>query len=247
MPEIKSVRVRQIMDSRGNPTVECDVVLDGGAHGRAAVPSGASTGSFEAIELRDADGRSVTRAIANINNIIAPALLGMDATAQSDIDNKMIALDGTENKSNLGANAILAVSLAVAHAAAAAKHIPLYKHIRELYQTSNIKHQTYILPRPMMNIINGGAHADNGLDVQEFMIVPKTKTFADAVRMGAEIFHSLKSILKSSGYVTSVGDEGGFAPHLKTTREALDLIIQAIKAAGYKPGDDVGLALSLTT
>lgn len=253
---IKNIHARQIIDSRGNPTVECDVILENGAGlpagvltkaGRASVPSGASTGTFEAHELRDGTaaymGRGVLTAVKNVNEIIAPALIGMDATAQSEIDNKMIALDGTPNKSRLGANAILAVSMAVAHAAANARQIPLYKYLNSTLCTL---HSTLSLPRPMMNIINGGAHADNGLDIQEFMIIPNgAKTFADAVRMGAEVFHNLKSILKKSGNSTNVGDEGGFAPNFDNTTTALDAIISAITAAGYTPGADISIGLDV--
>ena len=204
------IHARQIMDSRGNPTVECDVTLSNGAFGRAAVPSGASTGSFEAIELRDGGTeymvRGVSHAVRNVNEIIAPAIVGMDATHQTEIDEKMLALDGTENKSKLGANAILAVSLAIARAAANSEQISLYKYIARVYGNDN----PCVLPRPMMNIVNGGAHADNGLDVQEFMIIPVgAKSESDAIRMGATVFHHLKSILKRGGNSTNVGDEGG--------------------------------------
>ena len=248
MFSIQSVHARQIMDSRGNPTIECDIILDGGAFGRAAVPSGASTGSFEALELRDGDnaymGKGVLTAVKNVNEIIAPALIGMDASKQSELDNKMLELDGTQNKGTLGANAILAVSLAAAHAVANAKNIPLYKYIAEIYGNTN----PCVLPRPMMNIINGGAHADNGLDAQEFMIIPNgAKSETDAIRMGSEIFHHLKSILKRSGNSTNVGDEGGFAPNFHSCTEALDTIIAAIQDAGYTPGSDVSIGLDVAS
>ena len=248
MYEIKYVHARQIMDSRGNPTTECDIKLSNGAFGRAAVPSGASTGSFEAIELRDGGtsymGKGVSRAVKNINEIIAPAIIGMDANQQTALDEKMLALDGTPNKSKLGANAILAVSLAAAHAVANAKQIPLYKYIAEIYGNNN----PCVLPRPMMNIINGGAHADNGLDAQEFMIIPNgAKSETDAIRMGSEIFHRLKSILKRGHNSTNVGDEGGFAPNFNSTREALDTIMTAITDAGYKPGTEVSIGLDVAS
>ena len=248
MFSIKTVHARQIMDSRGNPTIECDITLDGGAFGRAAVPSGASTGSFEALELRDGGnaymGKGVLTAVKNVNEIIAPAIIGMDASDQTALDEKMIALDGTSNKEKLGANAILAVSLAAAHAVAAQKNIPLYKYIAEIYGNSN----PCVLPRPMMNIINGGAHADNGLDAQEFMIIPNgAKSESDAIRMGSEIFHNLKSILKKGGNSTNVGDEGGFAPNFHSCAEALDTIIAAIRAAGYTPGTDVSIGLDVAS
>ena len=248
MYSITKIHARQIMDSRGNPTIECDVTLDSGAFGRAAVPSGASTGKFEAIELRDGNktfmGRSVLNAIKNVNEIIAPAIIGMDATKQSEIDNKMLELDGTPNKSKLGANAILSVSLAVAHAAANAMQLPLYKYIAKIYGNPN----PCVLPRPMMNIINGGAHADNGLDAQEFMIIPNgAKNEFEAIQMGMEVFHNLKTILKKSGNSTNVGDEGGFAPNFNSCRQALDTIISAINAAGYKPGTDISIGLDVAS
>ena len=248
MFSIQSVHARQIMDSRGNPTIECDIILDGGAFGRAAVPSGASTGSFEALELRDGGnaymGKGVLTAVKNVNEIIAPALIGMDASKQSELDNKMLELDGTQNKGTLGANAILAVSLAAAHAVANQKNIPLYKYIAEIYGNTN----PCVLPRPMMNIINGGAHADNGLDAQEFMIIPNgAKSETDAIRMGSEIFHHLKSILKRGGNSTNVGDEGGFAPNFHSCTEALDTIIAAIQDAGYTPGSDVSIGLDVAS
>lgn len=248
MYEITTVHARQIMDSRGNPTIECDITLSDGAFGRAAVPSGASTGSFEALELRDGGdaymGKGVITAVKNVNEIIAPAITGMDASHQTEIDEKMLALDGTPNKARLGANAILAVSMAVAHAVAAAKRIPLYKYIAEIYGNAN----PCILPRPMMNIINGGMHADNGLDAQEFMIIPNgAKSESQAIRMGSEIFHNLKSILKKTGNSTNVGDEGGFAPNFHSCREALDTIVSAIRAAGYTPGDQVSIGLDVAS
>lgn len=248
MYEIKSVHARQIMDSRGNPTVECDIVLSGGARGRAAVPSGASTGSFEALELRDGGdaymGKGVTTAVRNVNEIIAPAIIGMAANDQTALDEKMLALDGTQNKDKLGANAILAVSLAAAHAAANQSGMPLYKYIAGVYGNAN----PCVLPRPMMNIINGGAHADNGLDAQEFMIIPNgAKSESDAIRMGSEIFHHLKKILKSGGNSTNVGDEGGFAPNFHSCAQALDTIIAAIRDAGYTPGDQVSIGLDVAS
>lgn len=248
MFSIKTVHARQIMDSRGNPTIECDITLDGGAFGRAAVPSGASTGSFEALELRDGGsaymGKGVLTAVKNVNDIIAPEIIGMDAEKQSALDEKMIELDGTQNKEKLGANAILAVSLAAAHAVANQKNIPLYKYIAEIYGNEN----PCVLPRPMMNIINGGAHADNGLDAQEFMIIPNgAKSESDAIRMGSEIFHNLKSILKQGGNSTNVGDEGGFAPNFHSCAAALDTIIAAIRSAGYVPGTDVSIGLDVAS
>lgn len=248
MYSIKKVHARQIMDSRGNPTIECDIELSGGAFGRAAVPSGASTGSFEALELRDGGnaymGKGVLTAVKNVNEIIAPAIIGMDASKQAELDEKMLALDGTPNKDKLGANAILAVSLAAAHAAAAQSKMPLYQYIARVYGNEN----PCVLPRPMMNIINGGAHADNGLDAQEFMIIPNgAKSEAEAIRMGSEIFHNLKSILKKGGNSTNVGDEGGFAPNFHSCAQALDTIIEAIKAAGYVPGDQVSIGLDVAS
>jgi enolase len=244
MFEIKKIRARQIMDSRGNPTVECEITLSGGSESRAAVPSGASTGRHEALELRDGGrdymGKGVMNAVRNVNEIIAPALAGMDAREQEALDKKMIALDGTSNKAKLGANAILAVSMAAAGAAAEQKKVPLYEHLRAI---SRQPAADYRLPRPMMNIINGGAHADNGLDVQEFMFIPIVSSETRAIKIGSEIFHNLKAILKKRGLATNVGDEGGFAPDLKTTREALDTIAEAVKAAGYEPGKDVAFAM----
>ena len=248
MPNIKHIHARQIMDSRGNPTIECDIILDDGTMGRAAVPSGASTGSFEAHELRDGGnaymGKGVLNAVKNVNEIIAPALVGMDASDQNALDEKMIELDGTPNKSKLGANAILSVSLAAAHAVANQKHVPLYKYIASVYGNETPD----VLPRPMMNIINGGAHADNGLDAQEFMIIPNgAKSESDAIRMGAEVFHNLKKILKSDGNSTNVGDEGGFAPNFNSCDQALDTIIAAIRTAGYTPGADISIGLDVAS
>ena len=248
MFNIAKVHARQIMDSRGNPTIECDISLSGGAFGRASVPSGASTGSFEALELRDGGntymGKGVLTAVKNVNEIIAPALIGMNAENQTEIDEKMLNIDGTQNKDKLGANAILSVSLAVAHAVANAKNIPLYKHIADIFGNAN----PCVLPRPMMNIVNGGAHADNGLDAQEFMIIPNgAKNEEMAIRMGSEIFHNLKSILKKSKHSTNVGDEGGFAPNFNTCSEALDTIVEAIRVAGYKPGTDVSIGLDVAS
>ncbi len=248
MFNIEKIHARQIMDSRGNPTIECDITLSNGAFGRASVPSGASTGSFEALELRDGGnsymGKGVSKAVKNVNEIIAPALIGMNGENQKEIDEKMLALDGTPNKEKLGANAILSVSLAVAHAVANAKHVPLYKHIADIFGNPN----PCVLPRPMMNIINGGAHADNGLDAQEFMIIPNgAKNEVEAIRMGSEIFHNLKSILKKSKHSTNVGDEGGFAPNFNTCAEALDTIVEAIRIAGYKPGTEVSIGLDVAS
>ena len=248
MYSITKIHARQIMDSRGNPTIECDVVLANGAFGRAAVPSGASTGKFEALELRDGQkaymGRGVLTAVKNVNEIIAPKLVGMNATDQTKIDETMINLDGTPNKEKLGANAILSVSLAVAHAATHAMQLPLYKYIAKIYGNDN----PCVLPRPMMNIINGGAHADNGLDAQEFMIIPNgAKSEFEAIRMGSEVFHNLKTILKHGGNSTNVGDEGGFAPNFHTSHEALDTIVAAINAAGYTPGKDISIGLDVAS
>ncbi|MBA3582360.1 MAG: phosphopyruvate hydratase [Gammaproteobacteria bacterium] len=245
MSEIKSIKARQIIDSRGNPTVEADVILSNGVVGRAAVPSGASTGEREAVELRDGDksrwlGKGVSKAVNNINTEIQKALIGKDVTAQADIDGIMIALDGTENKSRLGANAILAVSMAVAHAAAREKGLPLYQYLGD--KNSNL------LPVPMMNIINGGAHADNSVDMQEFMVLPiGVSSFSEALRCGGEIFHALKSVLKAKGYSTAVGDEGGFAPDLSSNEEAVEVILKAIEQAGYKAGKDVALGLDVAS
>ncbi len=245
MSEIVDIYAREILDSRGNPTLECEVFLESGAFGRAAVPSGASTGEREALELRDGDksrylGKGVLQAVDNINNKIADELIGMEASDQIAIDQQMLEMDGTEFKSNLGANAILGVSLAVAKAAAEEAGQPLYKYIGG----TNARE----LPLPMMNIINGGAHADNNVDIQEFMIMPAGACcFAEALRMGAEIFHALKGVLKSKGYNTAVGDEGGFAPNLKSNEEALEVIMEAIVKAGYKPEEDVLLALDVAS
>jgi enolase len=241
MSVIEYVEAREILDSRGNPTVEVDVVLQDGVLGRAAVPSGASTGEHEAIELRDGDkkrfmGKGVLKAVENVNNIIAPEIEGLDATDQVDIDRTMIELDGTDNKEKLGANAILGVSLATARAAAEFLEIPLFKYLGTYHST--------LLPVPMANILNGGEHADNNVDFQEFMVMPiGAESLRGAVRMIAEIFHNLKSILKDQGYNTSVGDEGGFAPNLKSNEEAVDVIVKAIEKAGYKVGDEVMIAL----
>ena len=241
MAKIEKTIAREILDSRGNPTVEVDIILDDGTIGRAAVPSGASTGRHEACELRDDDpkrylGKGVTRAVNNVTEKIGPKIKGLDPSEQENIDNLMIDLDGTDNKSNLGANSILGVSIAIARAAASASNKPVYKYIG--------KDDACIIPVPMMNIINGGEHADNNLDIQEFMIMPVgTDNFKDALRMGAEVFHCLKKILNSKGYNTNVGDEGGFAPELKCNEEALETIMEAITKAGYEPGKDVLLAL----
>ena len=245
MATISRIIGREVMDSRGNPTVEADVYLDTGAMGRACAPSGASTGSREALELRDGDkarylGKGVLLAVAAINDKIAPAILGLDAADQANVDQVMIDLDGTENKEVLGANAILAVSLAVAKAEAIAQHIPLYEHIANLNGTPG----QYSMPVPMMNIINGGEHADNNIDIQEFMVQPVgAPNFKEALRMGAEIFHSLKKVLHAKGLSTAVGDEGGFAPNLGSNEEALSTIITAVKNAGYKMDEDITLAL----
>ncbi|MCL1120247.1 phosphopyruvate hydratase [Shewanella seohaensis] len=245
MAKIINVIGREIMDSRGNPTVEAEVHLEGGFIGMAAAPSGASTGSREALELRDGDksrylGKGVLTAVANVNGPIRAALIGKDATAQAELDQIMIDLDGTENKDKLGANAILAVSLAAAKAAAAFKGMPLYAHIAELNGTPG----QYAMPVPMMNILNGGEHADNNVDIQEFMVQPVgAKNFREALRMGAEIFHTLKKVLHGKGLSTSVGDEGGFAPNLSSNADALAVIKEAVELAGYKLGTDVTLAL----
>ena len=243
MALIEYIEAREILDSRGNPTVEVEALLDDGSFAVAAVPSGASTGAFEAAELRDGDegyygGKGVQKAVDNVNEIIYKEVVGWDATDQRGLDDVMIALDGTPNKSKLGANAILGVSLAVARAAAESAELPLYKYIGG--PTVNL------LPVPMMNILNGGAHADSNVDIQEFMIAPiGAESFAEALRMGAEVYHALKSVLKERKLATGLGDEGGFAPNLASNREALDLIEDAIKAAGYKPGKDVALALDV--
>jgi len=241
MGQIVSIHAREILDSRGNPTIEVDVMTESGYFGRAAVPSGASTGVHEAVELRDGDkgrylGKGVQKAVNNVNTIIAEELVGMHVIDQQLIDETMIKLDGTANKGNLGANAMLGVSLAVAHAAAQMTGQPLYRYV------GGVNART--LPIPMMNIINGGSHADNSIDFQEFMIMPVgAETFTEAIRMGAEVFHHLRSVLKKQGYSTNVGDEGGFAPNLKSNEEAVTVILQAIENAGYKPGVDIFLAL----
>jgi enolase len=241
MSEIVHIKAREILDSRGNPTVEVDVTLHGGARGRAAVPSGASTGEHEALELRDGDarrylGKGVLKAVNNVNSTIATALTGYDASQQAAIDARLIELDGTENKRQLGANAMLGVSLAVAKAAAAEMGLPLYRYLGGVNANE--------LPVPMMNILNGGAHADNNLDLQEFMIMPVgAKSFAEALRMGAEVFHRLQTVLHEHGYHTAVGDEGGFAPPLQSTAEALDLIVESIRGIGYEVGKDIVVAL----
>jgi enolase len=243
MTTIDSVFAREILDSRGNPTVEVEVVLEGGAMGRAAVPSGASTGEREAVELRDGNkkrylGKGVTKAVAAVNNSLAGEIVGEDALDQALVDLLMIDLDGTDSKKKLGANAILAVSLAVAKAAAEASGLPLYRYV------GGVTART--LPVPFMNILNGGAHADNKVDLQEFMVVPHgARSFSEALRMGVEVFHSLKSLLKKKGYATSVGDEGGFAPNVKSNEEALETILDAIRAAGFKPGSQISLALDV--
>lgn len=245
MTTISNVYAREVLDSRGNPTVEVEVYLESGARGRAIVPSGASTGAYEAVELRDGDksrylGKGVLKAVENVNDVIAPEIIGMDALDQVGIDKRMIALDGTENKGKLGANAILAVSMAVARAAAEALDVPLYVYLGGF----NAK----TLPVPMMNIINGGAHADNNVDVQEFMVLPVgAPSFKEALRTGAEIFHALKSVLKDKGLNTAVGDEGGFAPNLGSNEEAIQTIIAAIEKAGYKPGVDVFLGMDVAS
>ena len=239
--KIKCTRGREILDSRGNPTVEVDVMLEDGSFGRAAVPSGASTGEHEAVELRDGDktrymGKGVSKAVANVNKEIAPKIKGMDAREQEKVDRALIKLDGTENKSRLGANAILGVSLALCKAGAVSKKESLYKYIGGA--------KANVLPVPMMNILNGGQHADNNVDLQEFMVMPiGAKNFKEALRMGSEVFHNLKSILKKNNYSTSVGDEGGFAPNLKSNEEAVEVILQAIEKAGYKAGKDIFIAL----
>ena len=238
---IEQIVAREILDSRGNPTVEVDVILEDGTLGRAAVPSGASTGAYEAVELRDGDakrylGRGVQTAVDNVNEVIAEELEGMDASQQVEIDNFLVELDGTPNKAKLGANAILGVSMATAKAAAEFLQQPLYTYLGGVY--------AHTLPVPMMNIINGGKHADNSVDLQEFMIMPVgAESFTECLRWGAEVFHTLKGVLKSKGYSTAVGDEGGYAPNLKSNQEALDVIMEAINKAGYTPGDDIRIAL----
>lgn len=239
MSKIKNVIAREILDSRGNPTVEVDVILESGAVGRAAVPSGASTGTREALELRDKDnrflGKGVMKAVSNVNNIIKEKIIGLDACNQELIDNTMIELDGTKNKENLGANAMLGVSLAVLKASANENNVPLYKYVGTGTE----------LPRPMMNILNGGAHADNNLDFQEYMIIPNRSTIKERIRVGAEVFHTLKKVLKEYGYNTNVGDEGGFAPDLKSNEEGFKVIMEAITKAGYTPGTDVSIAIDV--
>ena len=245
MALISGAWAREILDSRGNPTVEVDVFLDDGSMGRAAVPSGASTGSHEALELRDGDkdrylGKGVAKAVENVNEKILPEIVGMDADAQADLDNMMIALDGTDGKSNLGANAILGVSLANARAAAMSHDLPLFLWLGGL--------NGGLMPTPMMNVINGGAHADNNVDIQEFMIVPhNAESFTEALRMGAETYHALKKCVNSRGYSTGVGDEGGFAPNLKSNKEALDLLMEAVEKAGYTPEKDISFALDVAS
>jgi len=241
MPKIANIKAREVIDSRGNPTVEVDVTLDSGTKGRSIVPSGASTGSREAVELRDGDakrygGKGVLKAVENVNTAIKDALVGVDATAQTLIDQTMIELDGTENKGNLGANAILAVSLAVAHAASNDAGMPLYRYLGGEHDT--------LLPVPMMNIINGGEHADNSVDIQEFMIVPVgAPSVTEAIRYGAEVFHALKKVLAAKGLNTAVGDEGGFAPDLGSNEEAIQVILESIKNAGYEAGKDIFIAI----
>ena len=244
MSEIKAIKAREIVDSRGNPTVEADVILTNGVMGRAAVPSGASTGSREAIELRDGGsrylGKGVLKAVENVNGEIAKAVVGMEASDQTGIDQRMIDLDGTENKGRLGANALLAVSMATAHAAAKDAGLPLYQYLG--------KADAYKLPVPMMNIINGGAHADNSVDMQEFMILPVTAgSMAEAIRYGAEVFHNLKAVLKKRGLNTAVGDEGGFAPDLASNEQAIEVILEAITKAGFKVGQDIWLGLDVAS
>ncbi len=245
MTKIKSVHAREILDSRGNPTLEAEIGLDSGARGRAAVPSGASTGAREAIELRDGDpnrylGRGVTRAVANVNGAIARALLGMDASDQEVLDRRLIELDGSPNKGVLGANALLGVSLAAAHAMAAHEGRPLWARLAPAGPLQ--------LPVPMMNIINGGAHADNSVDMQEFMIIPWGRgSFADSLRCGVEIFHTLKSVLKKQGLSTAVGDEGGFAPDLPSNEAAVEVILEAVEQSGYRVGQDVSLGLDVAS
>ena len=241
--EIIDIRAREVLDSRGNPTIETEVMLEDGTIGRAIVPSGASTGKFEALELRDGDksrynGKGVLKAVENVNEVLAPRLIGLNAYDQVLLDKTMLEIDGTENKSKVGANAILSISMAVARAAAASLDLPLYKYLGGV----NAK----VLPVPFMNVINGGQHADNNLDIQEFMIVPAgAPSFREALRYGAETFHALKKILKESGHVTAVGDEGGFAPNLNSNEEAIQVLIKAIKVAGFEPGKDIYIALDV--
>ena len=246
MSKIKSVYAREVIDSRGNPTVEVEVTTESGSFGRAIVPSGASTGEREAMELRDNDakrylGKGVIQAVNNVNKLIGPKVIGLDVTAQKHIDTIMLELDGTDFKTNLGANALLAVSLAVAKAAAVDEKLPLYHYLARLYGT-----QAKVLPAPMMNVINGGAHADSSVDFQEFMIMPLgAPSVKEAIRWGAEVFHQLRKVLKKGKHITAVGDEGGFAPNLKSNQEALDVIMEAIKGAGYVPGKDIFLAMDV--
>ncbi|MFQ5458559.1 MAG: phosphopyruvate hydratase, partial [Myxococcota bacterium] len=241
MSKINRIHAREILDSRGNPTVEAELWTEGGAHGRADVPSGASTGAREALELHDGDpkrfaGKGVRRAVENVRGVIAPALKGLDVSEQEALDRKLIDLDGTDTKSNLGANAILAVSMAAARAAANEQGLPLYRYLGG--------NDANLLPVPMMNILNGGAHADNNVDIQEFMVVPLgLPAFSEALRAGAEVFHALKGVLKAKGLSTSVGDEGGFAPNLRSNGEAIEVILEAIERAGYAPGDQVAIAI----
>ena len=239
MSKIKDIKAREILDSRGNPTIEVDIILDSGKLARASIPSGASTGSKEALELRDNDssrymGKGVLKAVKNVN-ILKEYLIGMETGKQNELDNKLINLDGTDNKSKYGANAILGISLAYLKASSLDKNIPLYRYVGDKYS----------MPKAMMNILNGGAHADNELDFQEFMIVPNAETFSKIVQIGSEVFHTLKKVLEKEGYQTAVGDEGGFAPNIKTNEEALDFIIKAIKEAGYEPSKDVNIALDV--
>jgi len=245
MSSIINIHARQILDSRGNPTVEVEVITDGGAMGRAAVPSGASTGIHEAVELRDGDtnvymGKGVLHAVKNVNKTISDQLIGLDVFEQNEIDRRLIALDGTENKGNLGANAILAVSMACAKAAAIEANMPLYRYVGGVNANT--------LPIPLMNILNGGSHADNSIDFQEFMIVPThADTFSEALQMGTSVFHHLKAVLKKKGYSTNVGDEGGFAPNIQSNEEAIETVLTAIEAAGFKPGKDIYIAMDAAT
>ncbi len=245
MSYITDVHARQILDSRGNPTVEVDVTTEDGIMGRAAVPSGASTGKHEAVELRDGDksvflGRGVQKAVNNVNDIIADQIIGLNVNEQAYIDSMLISIDGTENKGNLGANATLAVSMAIAKAAAKVSHLPLFRYLGGVNATT--------IPIPLMNILNGGAHADNKIDFQEFMIVPiGAETFSDGLRWGVEIFHHLKTVLKKKGFSTNVGDEGGFAPDIQSNEEAIETVLAAIEAAGYKPGEQIGIAMDAAT
>jgi len=249
MSRISDIRAREILDSRGNPTVEVDVLLDSGARGRAAVPSGASTGTREAVELRDGDrkrygGKGVLRAVEHVNTVLRAALIGTDPRAQADLDARMIDLDGSDNKSRLGANAILGVSLAAAHAAASDAHVPLYRHLAQLAGGG----REPVMPVPMMNIVNGGAHANNSLDIQEFLILPVgAPSFREALRYGAEVFHALKQLLAARGLSTAVGDEGGFAPDLPSNEAALAIILEAIDQAGYRAGRDLYLGLDVAS